>query len=68
MAAYFTYGQRLGDHQIRLIRVHPGHDDQILKCDVVTSDLAGGVEYNALSYVWGNSASCKAVTLNEQKA
>lgn len=68
MLARFKYGPRLTAHLIRLIRVHPKDADQILKCDIVTSDLDDDVEYNALSYVWGDSTLRKELILNKQKA
>jgi len=67
MASYFAYQEQLVNQEVRLLRIHPGEDDQVVECDIITSDLASDVEYNALSYVWGDSAARKEVVLNKKR-
>ena len=49
------------DHQIRVVRLHPGvwPADKMIICDLETLDLRDGSLYEALSYEWGSPASAR---------
>lgn len=46
----------VGLNEIRLIRLHPSRDHTLLpQCEIFHVSLDKIIEYNALSYTWGNS-------------
>lgn len=43
------------DRSVRLLHLHPGHDDELLSCSLqVYDDYATVPQYHALSYCWGD--------------
>ncbi|KAI0896325.1 heterokaryon incompatibility protein-domain-containing protein [Annulohypoxylon nitens] len=54
--------------QIRLATILPGQKHKKVKCTVskfpFTKDSDGGLEYEALSYVWGEATVTSSITLN----
>lgn len=57
----FQYDSQLDQHHIRLLEVLPDSTDGIIRCTLETHALAEAPKYNALSYVWGNSAPDKTI-------
>ena len=49
----FTYSQLLPDRSIRLIHLLPGQGDEPVSCSLVTANIDDGLQYEAVSYVWG---------------
>lgn len=47
--------KRLRDREIRLVSIVPAEPCEPLRCELKTVSLDGDTEYDALSYVWGNS-------------
>ncbi len=43
-------------HQIRLLILHPGEQDEPIHCTLKTSFISEPGPYEALSYVWGNAS------------
>ncbi|KAI0378485.1 heterokaryon incompatibility protein-domain-containing protein [Hypomontagnella monticulosa] len=56
--------------QIRLVTVFPGEVSEKLRCTVgnypFAEDEANSLEYEALSYVWGNATITTPISLNDQ--
>lgn len=43
-------------NSIRMLKLHPGLDDELLSGKLLQTDLSNSFEWEALSYVWGNPA------------
>lgn len=56
------------DHQIRLLRLLPGSDDQVIKCKCVIHSPKGSGSYEAVSYVWGSPTPTESIYLNGYEA
>lgn len=53
-------------NSIRLLRLQPGDEDDPLSCDlIVVEDYASALEYNALSYCWGDTTGKIELLCNE---
>jgi hypothetical protein len=50
----FRYAKALGKREIRLIKLECIGFDEAINCSLVYRALDQGVEFNALSYVWGS--------------
>ncbi|RYP40315.1 hypothetical protein DL767_001772 [Monosporascus sp. MG133] len=53
IAPAFPYRELIGP-DIRMLRVRPGEPGSPIECWLYQVPLSGDLEYNALSYVWGN--------------
>ena len=47
--------------EIRLLRIHPGHHDETVRCDLSIVSLDDRPEFEALSYVWGDASDTQIV-------
>jgi hypothetical protein len=54
----------LPDRHIRLLRLLPGKDDQVVSCYLVVVSLDSNPRYEAISYAWGKSANMIKMSLN----
>lgn len=54
---YHYHALSTASREIRLLTLLPDGESEPLRCQLTTVSLASGANYNALSYVWGNSAS-----------
>ncbi|KAH7043820.1 heterokaryon incompatibility protein-domain-containing protein, partial [Macrophomina phaseolina] len=52
--------------QIRLLKLHPGQEDERVRCDLVNVNLDELPKFDAISYTWANSNGdeCVAETCN----
>ena len=50
----FLYEETLSGDSIRLLQLEPGHDDQLIRCNLVVKSLDSNPVYTALSYAWGD--------------
>lgn len=65
MAEKFAYLNRLEAAEIRLLRVQPGGDDEILRCDLSVHNVADvRGRYSALSYCWGSTTLTEHIVCN----
>ncbi|KAI0195493.1 HET-domain-containing protein [Astrocystis sublimbata] len=53
-------------HQIRLLRLLPGHNSAEIHCELFTVSLDGSNEFEALSYVWGSNENPLQINLGGQ--
>ena len=60
----FRYMPLDGNETIRLISLQPGSKDDPLQIDLTTMSLRDPTPYDALSYVWGDSAKSKEIICN----
>jgi hypothetical protein len=51
----------------RFLRLHPGHFNDPLGCELVSTALDDAPQYNALSYVWGDPGKFEAITYSRYK-
>jgi hypothetical protein len=61
----FPYQPLTGESEIRLLELLPGSDDAILKCQIIHTSLGEGPDYEALSYVWGETFETDQLLLND---
>lgn len=47
--------------EIRLLRIHPGHHDETVRCSLTIVSLDDRPEFEALSYVWGNASDTQTI-------
>jgi len=52
-------------HEIRIFELLPGSDDEPIRGSLTIEHLWDDPRYEALSYVWGTSATMKSIQLNE---
>jgi hypothetical protein len=51
--------------EIRLLRIHPSSDENSkLECSLSKAHLREGIQFTALSYVWGDPAVTEPITVN----
>jgi hypothetical protein len=57
-----------GNAVIRLLKIKSAifHTD-IIECELVVASLNSGIQYNALSYTWGNSVFDQPIHINDKK-
>ena len=60
----FQYTSRLYRRNIRLIRIHSGEEDEIIRCSLVHQSLETSPLYNALSYVCGDASDKVPILCN----
>ncbi|RYP61007.1 hypothetical protein DL769_007904 [Monosporascus sp. CRB-8-3] len=63
IAPAFPYRELIGP-DIRMLRVRPGEPGSPIECWLYQVPLSGDLEYNALSYNWGNPDVRLPITLN----
>jgi hypothetical protein len=56
----------LQESQIRLLKIHPGKAEDVIKVSLVTVDLEDAPPYEALSYVWGDISDPMTIQWNDQ--
>jgi hypothetical protein len=56
----------LHPREIRLMRLHPGRDGEVLHCSLFKTDIDAPAPYEAVSYVWGNPASTQDILLSHE--
>jgi hypothetical protein len=56
----------LAGKQIRLLTIHPGGEDDPLKCALSLVDWNRAPPYEALSYAWGSTAGRQKMRLNDR--
>ncbi|XTI92208.1 heterokaryon incompatibility protein-domain-containing protein, partial [Cenococcum geophilum] len=54
----------LSTDEIRLLTLHPGSDGDEISCILSHHNLTGSIEYEALSYTWGDNASLHTIILD----
>lgn len=54
----------LSTDEIRLLTLHPGSDGDEISCILSHHNLTGNIEYEALSYTWGDNASLHTIILD----
>jgi hypothetical protein len=54
----------LGTTEIRLVKIHPGSQEDQIQCSIFNVEQEMVPAYEALSYVWGSSADPKSISLN----
>lgn len=54
----------LSGDEIRLLTLHPGGDGDRISCTLSHHNLTDNIEYEALSYTWGDSANLCTIVLN----
>ncbi|KAH7085019.1 heterokaryon incompatibility protein-domain-containing protein [Paraphoma chrysanthemicola] len=59
-----TY-QSISDGCIRLLYLHPGKDDEIVRTNLAVVGLDSRPSYEAISYAWGSSFKLAPMVLNE---
>jgi Heterokaryon incompatibility protein (HET) len=63
----FLYDALKGARNIRLLLLHPRHDSAPVKCSLFKTPLECAPQYEAVSYVWGNSSQRRIVHVNDGK-
>ncbi|CZR65469.1 uncharacterized protein PAC_15369 [Phialocephala subalpina] len=58
--------QSVGSNTIRL-KLHPGHQNAVIECELEVFDLEARPRFEALSYVWGNTNPPGIITCNGQQ-
>lgn len=59
------YDKLPNDHSIRTLCIEPGVDDDKLSCYLVTTDLSSqAVDYEAISYAWGDTYQRSQISCN----
>ncbi|RDW77652.1 hypothetical protein BP6252_05705 [Coleophoma cylindrospora] len=62
-----TYTE-LKEDEIRLITLQPGKQDSVVRCDIevvsIDSDIESAINYEALSYAWGNVRDTKTIMVS----
>ncbi|KAI0547030.1 HET-domain-containing protein [Xylaria curta] len=53
-------------HQIRLLRLLPGHDSNAIHCELLIVSLDESNEFEALSYVWGSQRDLIQICVSGQ--
>ncbi|KAI0912514.1 HET-domain-containing protein [Ustulina deusta] len=53
-------------HQVRLLRLLPGHGSESVHCELFTISLDEPIEFEALSYVWGSKKDDVEIVLGGQ--
>lgn len=54
----------LGPTEIRLVKIHPGGEEDEIHCSVFNVEHGTRPAYEALSYVWGSLADLESIFLN----
>lgn len=54
----------LSTDEIRLLTLHPGSDGDEISCILSHHNLTDNIEYEALSYTWGDNASLHTIILD----
>jgi Heterokaryon incompatibility protein (HET) len=54
----------LAPTEIRLVKIHPGSDNDVIQCTVFKVEWELAPEYSAISYVWGHRRNKTKITLN----
>ncbi len=57
----FTYGNRLPDRCIRIVRIKKGDENRAIECKLEVVSIDSSVEFEALSYVWGDPTQTKSI-------
>jgi hypothetical protein len=52
------------DNEIRLLRLHPGEDNESIAVDIIHVSLNDNPRYLALSYVWGSTEVLHQISVN----
>lgn len=61
-ASRITYRRLDPDlREIRLLRIYPGHYDEVVRCSLSIVSLDDRPEFEALSYVWGDAGDTRTV-------
>jgi hypothetical protein len=50
--------------EIRLLRVLPGKDDEVIRCQHIISSLNDRPEYQTVSYVWGDATRTRSISID----
>ncbi|MCJ1393384.1 hypothetical protein MMC18_006257 [Xylographa bjoerkii] len=53
-----------GNRQIRLLRIFPSHEDDIIECECFVKSLDDDDDYYAVSYVWGSLTPPQSIILD----
>ncbi|KAI0171851.1 heterokaryon incompatibility protein-domain-containing protein [Hypoxylon sp. FL1284] len=56
--------RELSGTDVRLIRILPGDDGDVIKCHIDQIPLDSSPKYFALSYVWGDTSDMRTIKLN----
>ncbi|KAI5922400.1 heterokaryon incompatibility protein-domain-containing protein [Camillea tinctor] len=63
----FTYSRRLiSGMEIRLLKLYPGDNGDGIRCEVVHHQLERLLDYEAISYTWGNTNEKIAIVIDNQ--
>ncbi|KAF2688105.1 HET-domain-containing protein [Lentithecium fluviatile CBS 122367] len=54
----------LSKDEIRLLTLHPGRDGDKISCTLSHHNLTDNIEYEALSYTWGDNANLRTIILD----
>ncbi|KUJ13256.1 HET-domain-containing protein [Mollisia scopiformis] len=65
--APFSYDEPLQGRNIRLVQLLAPENGKPIQCKLVQRSLDSNVEYQALSYVWGNSNDKRAIACNDRR-
>jgi hypothetical protein len=57
----------LPNNTIRLVRIAPGDVEEELYCQLITCEIASPPVFEALSYVWGDNAHMKAISMDGEQ-
>jgi len=57
----------ISDGEIRLLDLHPGRHDAAIDCTMRIVPLAGKPQYEALSYVWGESSGSAPIRIQNHE-
>lgn len=60
-------GLSLRSREIRVLNLLPGHKGTPIQCDLFTANSVQEIEYEALSYVWGDESIRESITVNNKK-
>lgn len=53
--------------QIRICRLEPGSDGDLIECELLTNSLDDEPQYQALSYTWGDASNRQDISINGHK-
>lgn len=52
--------------QIRLLYLHSGAEDDVVRCQLTVHDVKEAPAYRAISYTWGDSNESRAIVINDK--
>jgi hypothetical protein len=63
----YRYDALVGDDTIRLLRLHPGRRSDPLSGELEHVSLHDGLQYEGVSYVWGDQDRCAEITCHGRR-